>query len=72
MIDVAEIEARMKKRNLLPGYVAIALSKGGARVTEREVRGILAGEIIPSWEHLTRLAIMLDCGPWDLIKTKES
>ena len=72
MINVAEIETRMKKRNLVPGYVAIELSKGGGRVTEREVRAILAGEVIPSWEHLTMLAIILDSTPWDLIKTKES
>ena len=72
MINVAEIEARMKRRNLLPGNVAILLSKGGVRITEREVRDILRGAVIPSWDHLVRIAIILDCTPWDLIKTKEN
>lgn len=72
MIDTAQIEARMRVRNLTPGNISLILSRYGRRVTECEIRDILGGRAVPSWEHLVRIAIVLDCTPWDLIIKKEN
>lgn len=72
MINIAEIERRMKARNYTPGNVWKCLNRHGNRVSDREVRDILSGKVIPSWEHLVCIATMLDCTPWDLIIKKES
>lgn len=72
MINTAEIQRRMKARNYTPGNMSLFLSRSGGRVTEREIRDILGGVVIPSWEHLVRISIILDCTPWDLIIKKES
>ena len=72
MINVSEIERRMQARNMTPGSVSLVLSRYGRRVTEREIRDILSGLAVPSWEHLVRIAILLDCTPWDLIIKKEN
>ena len=67
MINVAEIEARMQRAKLLPGEIALELSASGIRITEREVRDIIKGVVIPSWDHLVKIAILLGCTPQELI-----
>ena len=67
MINVAEIEARMQRAKLLPGDIALELSASGIRITEREVRDIIKGVVIPSWDHLVKIAILLGCTPQELI-----
>ena len=72
MINTAEIARRMKVRSLTAGHVALELSRYGGRVSEKEVRDIISGVTVPSWDHLVRVAIMLDCSPWDLIIKTEN
>ena len=72
MINVSEIESRMRVRGMTAGTLALRLSRRSCRVTEREIRDILSGRVVPSWDHLVRLSILLDCTPWDLIIKKET
>jgi hypothetical protein len=71
MIDVETIRKKMVVRGMTPGSVALALSTRDRRVTEREVRGILEGRIVPSWEHLVRLSHILGGSVWELIKRED-
>lgn len=70
MINTAEIQSRMKQYGYTVGAVAIKLSTRDRRITEREVRDIVDGRIIPSWEDLVRIANMLGVGPLQLIKSE--
>ena len=70
MINTAEIQERMKQHKLTCGQIAIALSERGQRVTEREVRGIVFGEIVPSYDHLVWISTLLECAPSQLITSE--
>ena len=67
MINISELQSRIKRCGYTFGNIALELSAKGQRVTEREVRDIVFGRCIPSWDHLVRIAILLQCTPLELI-----
>lgn len=71
MIDVETIRQKMDSRGMTPGAIARAMSDKDRTITEREFRGILEGRIVPSWEHLVRLANILGGSVWELIKRED-
>lgn len=70
MINTAEMQNLMKRCGYTPGEMAIELSTRDRRISEREIRDIVTGRCIPSWEHLVQIANMLGVRPLQLIKSE--
>ena len=62
MINTDEICRQMQFRHITYGSIALYLG-----ITEREVRSIVNGDCVPSWDHLVKIAIKLGCNVFDLI-----